>query len=96
VARPELRGIYHWSDDGQCSWYDFALAICEEACAIGLLARPVKIRPIATSEYPTAAQRPAYSVLDKTTSRRDLDLPGVPWRDQLHAMLVDLKESQDE
>ena len=96
AARPELRGIYHWSDDGQCSWYDFALAICEEACALGLLARPVKIRPIAASEYPTAARRPAYSVLDKTTSRRDLDLPGVPWRDQLHAMLVDLKESQNE
>lgn len=96
AARPELRGIYHWSDDGQCSWYDFARAICEEACAIGLLARPVKIRPIAASEYPTAAQRPAYSVLDKTTSWRDLALPGVPWRDQLHAMLVDLKESQDE
>jgi dTDP-4-dehydrorhamnose reductase len=96
AARPQLHGIYHWSDEGQCSWYDFALAICEEACAIGLLARPVKIRPIATSEYPTAAKRPAYSVLDKTSSRRDLDLPGVPWREQLRAMLIDLKESQDE
>lgn len=96
AARPQLHGIYHWSDDGQCSWYDFALAICEEACATGLLARPVKIRPIATSEYPTAAKRPAYSVLDKTSSRRDLDLPGVPWRKQLRAMLIDLKESQDE
>jgi dTDP-4-dehydrorhamnose reductase len=61
-----------------------------------LLARPVKIRPIAGSDYPTAAQRPAYSVLDKTSSWRDLDLPGVPWREQLHAMLIDLKESQDE
>jgi dTDP-4-dehydrorhamnose reductase len=96
AARPQLHGIYHWSDDGQCSWYDFALAICEEACATGLLARPVKIRPIATSEYPTAAKRPAYSVLDKTSSRRDLDLPGIPWRKQLRAMLIDLKESQDE
>ena len=96
AARPQLHGIYHWSDAGQCSWYEFALAICEEACAIGLLARPVKIRPIATSEYPTAAKRPAYSVLDKTSSWRDLDLAGVPWREQLRAMLIDLKESQDE
>jgi dTDP-4-dehydrorhamnose reductase len=96
AARPQLHGIYHWSDAGQCSWYEFALAICEDACAIGLLARPVKIRPIATSEYPTAAKRPAYSVLDKTSSWRDLDLPGVPWREQLRAMLIDLKESQDE
>ena len=96
AARPQLHGIYHWSDAGQCSWYEFAVAICEEACELGLLARPVKIRPIATSDYPTAAQRPAYSVLDKTSSWRDLGLAGVPWREQLRAMLTDLKESRDE
>ncbi|MEE4144028.1 MAG: dTDP-4-dehydrorhamnose reductase [Halieaceae bacterium] len=96
AARPQLHGIYHWSDAGQCSWYEFAVAICEEACALGLLARPVKIRPIATSDYPTAARRPAYSVLDKTRSWRDLGLPGIPWREQLRAMLLDLKEYEDE
>ncbi len=96
AARPELNGIYHWSDAGECSWCDFALAICEEACALGLLVRPVKIRPIATSDYPTAAKRPPYSVLDKTNSWHDLELPPVAWRTQLRTMLVDLKESQDE
>lgn len=92
AARPQLGGIYHWSDAGVCSWYDFAVAICEEACDLGLLPGPVKIRPIPASEYPTPARRPAYSVLDKTSSWRDLELEGVHWRRQLRAMLMDFKE----
>jgi dTDP-4-dehydrorhamnose reductase len=96
AARTELSGIYHWSDAGQCSWYDFALAIFEEASALGILQRPVKIRPITSSEYPTAAARPRYSVLDTTRSTLDLGLPGVQWREQLRNMLADLKESRDE
>ncbi len=92
LERPGLHGIYHWSDTGVCSWYDFAVAICEEGIAAGLLSRPVKIRPIATEEYPTPARRPSYSVLDKQASWRDLELEGVHWRQQLRAMLNDLKE----
>jgi dTDP-4-dehydrorhamnose reductase len=92
AARPELRGVYHWSDAGVCSWYDFAVAIHEEALALGLLSKPVKIRPIPASQYPTPAQRPAYSVLDKTSSWRDFALEGVHWRAQLRAMLADFKE----
>lgn len=92
AARPQLSGIYHWSDAGVCSWYDFAVAISEEALALGLLSRPVKIRPIPASDYPTPAQRPAYSVLDKTNSWRDFALEGVHWRRQLRAMLMDFKE----
>ncbi len=92
AARPQLQGIYHWSDAGVCSWYDFAVAICEEALALGLLSRAVKIRPIPATEYPTPAQRPAYSVLDKTASWRDFALEGVHWRAQLRAMLADFKE----
>jgi dTDP-4-dehydrorhamnose reductase len=95
VARPQLKGIYHWSDAGVCSWYDFATAICEEGLAIGLLGRPVTVRPIASAEYPTPAQRPAYSVLDKTSSWRDFGLEGVHWRQQLRAMLKDYKEMAD-
>lgn len=92
TAQPKLKGIYHWSDAGVCSWYDFAVAICEEALALGLLSRPVKIRPIEAKEYPTPAERPAYSVLDKTSSWRDFALEGVHWRQQLRDMLKDFKE----
>jgi dTDP-4-dehydrorhamnose reductase len=96
AERPAVHGIYHWSDGGECSWYDFAVAICEEACALGLLARAPAIRAITSAEYPTPARRPRYSVLDTSAARRDLELPGVDWRLQLRAMLTDLKELQDE
>ncbi|MEZ5502773.1 MAG: sugar nucleotide-binding protein [Halioglobus sp.] len=92
AARPQLRGIYHWSDAGVCSWYDFAVAIAEEALALGLLSRPVQVRPIPAADYPTPARRPSYSVLDKSESWRDLELEGVHWRRQLRAMLADFKE----
>lgn len=93
VERPQLGGIYHWSDAGVCSWYDFAVAIYEEGSALGLLPPGVQVRPIPASDYPTPARRPAYSVLDKSSSWQDLELPGVHWRQQLRAMLQDLQES---
>jgi dTDP-4-dehydrorhamnose reductase len=93
VERPRLGGIYHWSDAGVCSWYDFAVAIYEEGSALGLLPPGLQVRPIPASDYPTPARRPAYSVLDKSSSWRDLELPGVHWRQQLRAMLQDLQES---
>lgn len=92
VARPQLHGIYHWSDAGVCSWYDFAVAIAEEGLATGLLSRAVAVTPIPASDYPTPARRPAFSVLDKQRSWRDLDLPPRHWRVQLRAMLQDLKD----
>ena len=96
AARPQLGGIYHWTDAGVCSWYDFAVAISEEGHATGLLERPVTVRPIPASDYPTPARRPASSVLDKRGSWRDLGMAGVHWRQQLRAMLADLKELKDE
>jgi dTDP-4-dehydrorhamnose reductase len=72
------------------------MAICEEALSLGLLTRSPTIRPIPAVDYSTPARRPAYSVLDKTSSWRDLELEGVHWRQQLRSMLADLKEFQDE
>lgn len=95
VDRPRLQGIYHWSDAGVCSWYDFAVAIAEEALAVGLLPRTPEVRPISASDYPTAASRPAYSVLNKQQSWRDLAVAPIHWRVQLRAMLQDLKEHGD-
>lgn len=95
VERPALRGTYHWSDAGVCSWYDFAVAIYEEARAQNLLTRHVDIKPIPCADYPTPAQRPAYSVLDKAATWSDFELEGVHWRAQLRAMLADYKEQLD-
>jgi dTDP-4-dehydrorhamnose reductase len=93
AARPELGGIYHWSDAGVCSWYDFAQAIAEEALALGLLRRPVMVRPIPASDYPTPARRPSYSVLDKRSTLSALGLEHTHWRVQLRAMLAEVNQN---
>ena len=87
AARPALRGLLHWSDAGVASWYDFAVAIQEEALGLGLLDRAVPIRPLRTDEYPTSARRPVYSVLDKSASYDLLGISPRHWRDNLRAML---------
>ena len=94
--RAELSGIYHWSDAGVCSWYDFAVAIYEEASNIGLLSTQTIIRPILAAQYPIPAARPPYSVLDKRQSWQDFQLEAVHWRVQLRSMLEELKEGNDE
>lgn len=88
---PQLTGIFHWTDGGQASWYDFALAIQQEAFSLGLLDRMISIRGITTKDYPTAAVRPKYSVLDCSTSRDALDLFPADWRDNLCLMLEELR-----
>jgi dTDP-4-dehydrorhamnose reductase len=85
-------GIHHWTDLGVASWYDFAVAIHEEALACGLLKRPIEILPIETSEYPTRARRPAFSVLDTSATRALLpNTPAVHWRGNLRTMLNELR-----
>ena len=87
AERPEVRGIHHWTDEGTTSWYDFAVAIQEEALSLGLMERRVAIRPLTTEQYPTPARRPAYSVLDSTDTAAALQLSRRPWRAALHLML---------
>lgn len=88
--RPDVHGIQHWADDGVASWYDFAVAIQEEALQRGLLEQRVPIRAIRSSEYPTLAVRPAYSVLDKSRTVAALGFGPPHWRDNLRAMLDEL------
>jgi dTDP-4-dehydrorhamnose reductase len=83
----QAQGVLHWTDAGVASWYDFALAIAEEARALGLLNGPVTIEPISTAEYPTAARRPAHSMLDSSRTRTLLGLTAVPWQERLRATL---------
>lgn len=87
VSRALPAGLYHWTDAGVASWYDFAVAIMEECIPAGLLSRPVVITPIATSDYPTPATRPAYSVLDKSLAWSTLGEVSAHWRASLRRML---------
>jgi dTDP-4-dehydrorhamnose reductase len=90
-VKPELKGMYHWSDAGAASWYDFAVAIQDLGLEMGLLEREIPISPIPTSAYPTPAKRPAYSVLDKSKTFEDLELSPKHWRHQLKSMMLELK-----
>jgi dTDP-4-dehydrorhamnose reductase len=85
---PSVHGVLHWTDAGVASWYDFACAIAEDARAAGLLSQAVTVTPITTAEYPTAAHRPANSVLDCRASIEKLDIKPSHWRDSLAATLL--------
>lgn len=89
-ASARLGETYNLVASGQCSWYDFAGAIMHGARARGLLARVPRLVPIASADYPTRAQRPAYSVLDcaRLESTFGLQLPD--WRDGLWSVLDEM------
>ena len=80
-------GVHHHTDAGVASWYDFAQAIAEDACAAGLLARQPRVLPIRTEDYPTPARRPAFSVLDKTSTWDLLGRPSPHWRCAMREVL---------
>jgi dTDP-4-dehydrorhamnose reductase len=84
-------GVYHWTDLGVASWYDFAVAVQDEALARGLLSRAVPIMPIPSSAYPTRAERPAFSVLDTASTRAVIGAPARHWRHNLRTMLDELR-----
>lgn len=80
-------GIYHYTDDGVCSWYDFArhiLRVAHPTCIV---------RPIPTADYPTPAARPAYSVLDKTRIRQAYGVSIPRWQDSLDRCLQHLMDA---
>lgn len=91
MQRPQA-GIFHFSDEGQASWYEFACAIIDEARALGFAVKAQRVVPITTAEYPTPAQRPGYSVLSKTKIEWLLAGPIPHWRDSLRAMLKELQQ----
>ncbi|GGW82213.1 dTDP-4-dehydrorhamnose reductase [Alteromonas halophila] len=90
-------GVYHWTDEGVASWYDFALAIQQLGLEKGLLESAIPVLPIPTSAYPTPAARPHYSVLDKTLTRETFTTVAMShWRSQLDKMLDELVQSGEE
>ncbi|MBR9913548.1 MAG: dTDP-4-dehydrorhamnose reductase [Algicola sp.] len=76
-SNTQLFGVYHYSNEGVASWYDFAKAIFEET------QKPVKVTPIKSQNYPTPAKRPAFSVMDKEKIKTQFHLEIPHWRDSL-------------
>lgn len=87
----ELSGIYHWTDAGVATWYDFAVAIAEEAVVFGLLAKLPRVKPIRTEDYPTPARRPSFSVLDKSAIWAASPIAPTHWREELRTTLKALR-----
>lgn len=77
TSKSQAFGLYHYSNEGVTSWYDFAKAIFE------LANYSVKVKPLKTIEYPTKATRPAYSVMDKSKIKSSLSIQIPYWRDSL-------------
>jgi len=79
--------IYHYSNEGVCSWYDFAKAIFE------IEGIDMRIDPIQTENYPTPAKRPHYSVLDKSKIKNDFSITIPYWRESLKECLQRLNDA---
>jgi dTDP-4-dehydrorhamnose reductase len=79
-------GIYHYSNEGIASWYDFAKAIFE------ISGTPVNVIPVKTEEYITKALRPAYSVMDKSKIKKTFNMEIPYWRDSLVICIDKLKQ----
>jgi dTDP-4-dehydrorhamnose reductase len=88
---PEIAGTYHYTNSGVASWYDFAVAIFEEARPLGFPLKVERVIPIGTAEYPTPARRPAYSVLSCAKITAVLGTYPPHWRSGLRKMLAALK-----
>jgi dTDP-4-dehydrorhamnose reductase len=80
-------GIHHFCDAGAASWYDFAIAIGDAGVAAGIIDQSAKVLPITSSEYPTPAKRPGYSLLDCTATRIALKLEANHWQKELSKVI---------
>jgi len=84
-AFPDAKGIYHYANEGVISWFDFAKTIME------LSEIKCQLHPVLTSQYPTAAKRPAYSVLDKAKFRESFGIAIPWWKDSLRICIEKMK-----
>ncbi|MDO4160982.1 MAG: dTDP-4-dehydrorhamnose reductase [Prevotellaceae bacterium] len=87
IEKGIVPGVYHFSNEGVCSWYDFTKTIHRIA---GI--KSCKVKPLHTSEYPTPATRPAYSVLDKTKIKNTYNIEIPYWEESLVECISKLED----
>jgi len=83
-GKPTANKIYHFSNEGVCSWYDFASEIVKYSLTECI------VHPVGSEEFPTKAKRPAYSVLDKSLIKSDFNIEIPYWKESLHKCLDQL------
>lgn len=80
-------GIYHYSNDGTITWFEFAQAIAQ------IIQSNCMVKPLTTAEYPTPAKRPAYSVMDKSKFTQTLGISLKPWRESLEQCIRRIQQA---
>ena len=88
-------GIYHYSNQGVCSWYDFTQMIQHTANTLSAEQRHCNIRPCLSSQYPSPVKRPSYSVLDKTKIQETFGLDIPYWTDSLRQCIANLLKTEN-
>lgn len=84
--RVEHEGLYHFSNEGVCSWFDFAAEI------VRLSGKGCKVKSVTTAEYPTKTKRPAYSVLDKTKIKHTFEIEIPEWKEALGRCMAEMEK----
>jgi len=87
IGLESAAGIYHFTDGGSLSWYEFAVTIQEMGIELGMLPKNSLVNPVPTESYPTPAKRPAYSVLDISMSEEVTDRASRDWKRELLKVL---------
>jgi dTDP-4-dehydrorhamnose reductase len=82
-SAPPAPGVYHYTNEGVATWFDFAREIYAQGRRLGLITRDCEVRPCTSAEYPARVTRPAYSVLDKGQIKAALGLVIPPWEESL-------------
>ena len=90
AVKPDATGTWHLAAGGQGSWFDFASEIVQQAAASGLIERAPRVEAITTAEFPTKAQRPAWSVLDTSALAADFGVSLPDWRNGVTSCLASL------
>ncbi len=88
----EKYGVYHYSNEGEISWHEFAQAIMEIGVAAELLPKVIPLNKFTTDQYPTKAKRPAYSLLNKTKVKENFGITVPQWRDSLTTFINSKKQ----
>jgi len=86
----EKCGIYHFTDEGNISWYDFALKIYEKGKQLDIIERNCRIVPLTTDQYPAKVRRPGYSVLSKEKIRKEFGIIVLDWDESLSNFIDEL------
>lgn len=89
VSKEPHYGIYHFTNEGETNWHEFALEIQRLGLEYGLLPKPCEVAALTTAQYPSKAQRPAYSVLSKEKIKKTFGIEVPEWRRSLRDFFED-------